>query len=60
MINGVGDRVNIDEFGSYVVFALKGSDDECVRLACGIVSDLACAFKENITKYLMDFVPPLI
>lgn len=52
--------MNISEFGQYVVFALKGTDDECVRLACGIVSDLACAFKEKIAPYLMDFVPPLI
>ena len=46
LINGVSDRVDINEFGSYLVFALKGTDDECVRLGCGIVSDLACAFRD--------------
>ncbi|CDW87040.1 importin subunit beta-1-like [Stylonychia lemnae] len=60
LINGVADRVDINEFGSYLVFALKGTDDECVRLGCGIVSDLACAFREQIASYLQDFVPPLI
>lgn len=45
LINGVGDRLDINEFGSYLVFALKGTDDECIRLGCGLVSDLACAFR---------------
>ena len=45
LINGVGDRVNIADFGKYVVFALSGKDDECCKLACGLVSDLANAFR---------------
>jgi hypothetical protein len=60
LVNGVGDRIKIDEFGQYIVFALKGDDDECVRLACGLVSDLASALKINIVKYLLDFVPSLL
>ena len=60
LINGIGERINIDNFGQYIVWALKGDDDECIRLACGIVSDLASALRENISKYLLDFVPPLI
>jgi len=46
LINGVGNRLNINDFGNYVVFALKGTDDECIKLSCGIVSDLANAFKD--------------
>ena len=42
------------------MWALKGGDDECVRLACGLISDLASALKVNIAKYLLDFVPPLL
>ena len=60
LINGVGDRIPIQEFGQYVVWALKSQDDECVRLACGLVSDLAGALRANICTYLMDFVPPLL
>lgn len=60
LINGIGERVNVDEFGQYIVWALKGEDDECTRLACGLVSDLAGALKGRITKYLLDFVPPLL
>jgi hypothetical protein len=48
LINGVGNRINVDEFGQYVVWALKGADDECVRLACGLVSDIACALREGV------------
>ena len=60
LINGIGGRINLDEFGQYIVWALKGTDDECVRLACGIVSDLAGALKMRISKYLLDFVPNLL
>lgn len=60
LINGIGSRINIDLFGTYIVHALQGQDDECVRLACGIVNDLASALGPNISKYLMDFVPHLI
>ena len=60
LINGVGNRVNVTEFGSYVVFALNDKDEECAKLGCGIVSDLANAFESQIASYLADFVPPLI
>ena len=60
LINGVGDRVNVNEFGQYIVWALQGNDDECIRLACGIVSDLAGALHEGISRYLGDFVPHLL
>lgn len=39
---------------------MTGDDDECTRIACGLVSDLASALKQNISRYLTDFVPPLI
>lgn len=60
LINGVGSRVNVNEFGQYIVWALQGDDDECTRLACGIVSDLATALKDDIGRYLNDFVPHLL
>ena len=44
----------------YIIWALKGDDDECVRLACGLISDLAVALQEDIQQYLFDFVPPLL
>jgi len=31
-----------------------------VRLACGLVSDVAVALGPNIANYLNDFVPPLL
>ena len=60
LINGVGDRLDLNEFGQYVVWALQGDDEECLRLACGIVSDLAGALREKIGRYLNDFVPHLL
>ena len=44
----------------YIVWALKGDDEECTRLACGLVSDLATALGEKISRYVMEFVPHLL
>ena len=60
LINGLGPRVNVNEFGQYIVWALQGNDDECVRIACGLVSDVAGALHDGVQRYLNDFVPPLI
>jgi len=60
LCNGIGDRVNVQDFGQYIVWALKGNDDECVRIACGLISDLANALGEKIQNYLYDFVNPLL
>lgn len=43
LCNGIGSRIRVDEFGTYIVWALKGDDDECIRIACGLISDLANA-----------------
>lgn len=48
LINGLGSRVNVNEFGQYVVWALQGKDDECIRIACGLVSDVAGALHEGV------------
>lgn len=42
------------------MWALKGDDDECVRLACGIISDIAGALGDRVGEFLDDFVPALI
>jgi hypothetical protein len=60
LCNGIGDRINVESFGEFIVWALKEKDDECVRLACGLISDLAGALKEKMIRYIRDFVPPLL
>ena len=45
LCNGIGNKVNVKDFGMYIIWALKGDDDECVRLACGVISDLATALQ---------------
>lgn len=60
LCNGIGAKVNVKDFGQYLVWALKGNDDECVRLACGLISDIADALKENTGAYMNDFVPALL
>jgi len=51
--------LNINDFGAYICHALKSPDDECVRLGCGILSDISNALKDGISQYLKDFVPLL-
>ena len=48
LCNGIGPRINVKDFGNYIIHALKGDDDECVRLACGIISDLSSALGEQM------------
>lgn len=42
------------------MWALEGEDEECVRYACGIVSDIAIALGENVNQYLSSFTPQLL
>lgn len=46
--------------GNYIIHALNDEDQDCVRLACGIISDVANALGSKIYDYLSDFVPPII
>ena len=48
------------DFGQYILFALKGDKEDSARVACGIVSDIASAFGEDVAVYLTSFVPPLL
>ena len=45
---GLGDQVNIKDFGQYIFWALEGEDEDCTRVACGIISDIASGLKENM------------
>jgi len=60
LIHGVGKNVNVKDFGSYLAYSLRNEDMDLVRITCGIISDLAGAFEDDISVYLNDFVPPLI
>jgi len=60
VVCGLGSKVNIKDFGQYLFWALEGEDEDCTRLACGIISDLASAFKEDIAQYLSSLVPHLL
>lgn len=57
---GLQERVNVKEFGTYILWALDGDDEDCARVGCGIISDIASALKENVDTYLTSFVPSLL
>jgi hypothetical protein len=59
LCNGVKKRINVKDFGQYIVYCLRGDEDECTKLACGLVSDLSSALQQDIQAYLFDFVTPL-
>lgn len=60
LCTGLGNRVNVKDFGQYIVWALEGDDEECTRIACGIVCDIASALEEEVAIYLSSFVPQLL
>ena len=59
LVVGFGEQIEIAEIGSYIKYALQSKDNECTKLACGIVSDLSTGMGERIGEYLDDFVPCL-
>lgn len=60
LCTGLGDRVNVKDFGTYLLWALNGDDEDCARVACGIISDIASALQGNVQNYLTSFVPALL
>jgi len=57
MIVGCGDKVELTEIGKYIKHALESQENECIKLACGIISDLA--EDARMADFLVDFVPCL-
>jgi hypothetical protein len=60
LCQGLKNRVNVKDFGQYILWALEGDDEECARVACGIISDIASALEDKVSVYLTSFVPPVL
>ena len=43
LCQGVKSRVEVKAMGQYLLHALKGEDESCARVACGVISDIASA-----------------
>jgi hypothetical protein len=56
---GAGDKIQINEIGHYIKYALESKENECTKLACGIISDLSSTMQTSMNQYLDDFVPCL-
>lgn len=59
LVVGLGSNIQIDQIGSYIKYALQSKENECAKLACGIISDLSSSMEERMCEYLDDFVPCL-
>jgi len=46
--------------GTYLLHALDSEEEDCARVACGIISDIATALQELVEEYLTSFVPELL
>ena len=57
---GLQSRVNIKDFGQYLYWALEGEEEDCTRVACGIISDIVAAFRNESDLYLSSLVPHLL
>ena len=55
MVVGLGDKVDLSNIGHYIKYALESKENDCTKIACGIISDLS----ERMDQYLDDFVPCL-
>ena len=60
LCQGLKERVEIADFGKYIMHALEGEDEEATRVACGIVCDVASSLQEGVGSYLGNFVPQLL
>jgi hypothetical protein len=60
MLNGVGDKVDLNKIGDYIIVSIKSPQDDIVRLGIGLVSDIANAYGEQIQRFLADFVAPIL
>lgn len=60
VLNGLQNRANIKDFGQYIYWALEGDDEDCTRIACGIISDIVSAFGDESEQYLSSLVPHLL
>ena len=58
-VSGLGESIDITEMACYIKYALQSQDDDCAKLACGIISDLSSSMQNKLDQYLADFVPCL-
>jgi hypothetical protein len=59
LINGVGAKLDLRDLGGFIFFALKGEDEDAMRIACGLISDLATVLGPDMGQYYDDFMPIL-
>ena len=45
---GLGKRVNVKQMGTYLLHALDSDEEDCARIACGIISDIASALQDLV------------
>lgn len=45
--------------GLYLKYALESQENDCTRIACGIISDLSGSLGDGMNAYLGDFVPQI-
>lgn len=46
--------------GPFLLHALDSEEEDCARVACGIISDIASALQEKVEKFLTTFVPEML
>lgn len=58
-VPGLGTTIAVKEIACFVKFALQSEEQDCARMACGIVSDMSSSMQDGLDEYLGDFVPCL-
>jgi hypothetical protein len=60
LCTGLKERINVKDFGTYLLWAINGDDEDCARVACGIISDIASALQEKVETYITSFAPAVL
>ena len=58
-VRGLGTEIEIKEIARFIKFALQSEEQDCAKIACGIVSDMSSSMQAGLDEYLADFVPCL-
>lgn len=58
-VRGLGKDIEIKEIARFIKFALQSEEQDCAKIACGIVSDMSSSMQAGLDEYLADFVPCL-
>ena len=47
-VKGMGKEIKTDDIACFVKYALQSEEQDCVKIACGIVSDMSSNMQSDL------------